>query len=108
MAMKTAAALVTVASLAGCALPPLTPEQAAYLRANPIYTPQQPYVMQTQQRQAPVTQYQSLTQTAYFTGQRQQVTTITNQQGWQCQYRLGARLFDRVYVGECPSSIEVQ
>lgn len=108
--MRDRLLLCVLLSLGGCAIPPLTPEQAAYLRQNPLGQPvHQPYMLQPPSRQGPPAfQFQPNTQTAYFTGSRQLVRTITNQQGWQCQYRLGAQLFARVFVGDCPAAIEVQ
>lgn len=46
--------------------------------------------------------------TAFWTGQEQQITTITHQQGWNCQYTYAGQTFWRVYVGTCPASIAVQ
>lgn len=46
--------------------------------------------------------------TAYFTGQQQQVQTVTNQFGWSCQYNYGGRTFWRTFVGACPQSVQVQ
>lgn len=45
---------------------------------------------------------------ASWTGQEQQITTITHQQGWNCQYTYAGQTFWRVYVGTCPASIAVQ
>lgn len=46
--------------------------------------------------------------TAFWTGQEQQITTITHQQGWNCQYTYAGQTFWRAYVGTCPASIAVQ
>lgn len=47
--------------------------------------------------------------TAYWTGNMHTVTTVTYQQGVECEYNYAGRTFWRTYVGmSCPSSVEVQ
>lgn len=46
--------------------------------------------------------------TATWTGQEQQITTITNKQGWNCEYTYAGQTFWRAYVGTCPASVAVQ
>ncbi len=45
--------------------------------------------------------------TAYFTGVQEMVQTVTYQMGWRCQYSYAGQIFWVVFVGSCPSSIEV-
>lgn len=46
--------------------------------------------------------------TAYFTGRSQIVQTVTYQSGWNCEYNYAGRTFWQVFVGSCPSQIEIQ
>lgn len=46
--------------------------------------------------------------TAIFTGRQTQVQTVTNQFGTRCEYNYAGQVFSRVYVGSCPSSVQVQ
>jgi len=47
--------------------------------------------------------------TAYWTGQSHLVTTVTYQQAWNCEYRVGGQTFWQAFVGTmCPLSIEIQ
>jgi DNA-binding NtrC family response regulator len=58
-----------------------------------------------------LSQAQSFTSTgatAYFTGQQRQVQTVTNQIGWNCEYRYLTQTFWRTFVGMCPQSVQVQ
>lgn len=45
---------------------------------------------------------------AYFTGNMHQVTTVTQQIGWECEYLYAGQKFWRTFVGLCPTVIEVQ
>lgn len=61
-----------------------------------------PLQLQTMQPLAPATV------SAHWTGRQQQVQTITNQFGWNCEYNYAGRTFWRTFVGTCPSSTQVQ
>lgn len=46
--------------------------------------------------------------TAYFTGRQEMVQTVTNQMGWKCQYQYAGNYFWRVFLGQCPVTVEIQ
>jgi hypothetical protein len=46
--------------------------------------------------------------TAYFTGRQEQVTTVTGQVAWKCEYNYAGQTFWRVFQNSCPSRVEVQ
>lgn len=48
------------------------------------------------------------TRTAYWTGKRVSVQTVTYQQGLNCEYRYNLQIFWKVFTGSCPSSIQIQ
>lgn len=80
-------------------------------RANllPEYQIVPPVKLQSQPLQLPP--IQSMQQhgvTAFFTGQQHLVQTVTNQQGWECQYNYAGKTFTRIFTGSCPSSVQVQ
>lgn len=92
-----------------------------YLQANqvkPNLLPQ-PYMLPTQQARPQVLQptmpmpmpmpnRTSPTVTAQWTGQQRQVTTITHQTGWSCEYRYLSDVFWRTFINSCPSSIQIR
>lgn len=45
---------------------------------------------------------------AFWTGKQQQVQTVTNQAGWNCEYNYAGQTFWRTYTGFCPASIQVR
>jgi hypothetical protein len=46
--------------------------------------------------------------TAFFTGNQRQVQTVTNQLGWNCEYRYMAQTFWRTFTGQCPTNLQIQ
>lgn len=46
--------------------------------------------------------------TAFWTGKQVSVQTVTYQMGWNCEYNYAGKTFWRVFIGSCPSSVEVQ
>jgi len=46
--------------------------------------------------------------TATWTGRMEQVTTVTYQIAWRCEYQYLGTKFWRVFQSSCPASIEVQ
>lgn len=46
--------------------------------------------------------------TAFFTGQMHQVQTVTYQMAWSCQYNYAGQTFWKTFIGNCPTSVEVQ
>lgn len=44
---------------------------------------------------------------AFWTGQMEQVTTITGLIAWRCEYNFAGQTFWRVYQYSCPSSVAV-
>jgi hypothetical protein len=47
--------------------------------------------------------------TAYWTGNVRYVTTVTYQQGVNCEYNYAGKTFWRTFVGgTCPSTVQVQ
>ena len=46
--------------------------------------------------------------TAFWTGQQEQVQTVTYQYAWNCQYNYSGQLFWRIFKNSCPSSVEVE
>jgi hypothetical protein len=57
---------------------------------------------------AVLTSFQAHAATAYWTGAQRQVTTVTYQMVWECEYNYQGRVFTRLFQTSCPSSIEVQ
>lgn len=51
---------------------------------------------------------QAAAATAFFTGNMRQVTTVTYQIAWSCQYNYNGQLFWRVFKSHCPPSVEVE
>jgi hypothetical protein len=45
---------------------------------------------------------------AFWTGRQVQVTTVTYQVAWNCEYNYLGQKFWRTYLYSCPSSVEVQ
>lgn len=46
--------------------------------------------------------------TAFWTGQQQQVQTVTGTYAWNCEYNYAGQTFWKVFTGSCPPSIEIQ
>ena len=46
--------------------------------------------------------------TAFWTGQSEQVQTVTYKWVWRCEYNYAGQTFWRLFETSCPSSIEVQ
>jgi hypothetical protein len=44
---------------------------------------------------------------AMWTGRMEQVTTVTYQIAWNCEYDYLGQRFWRVFQGSCPASVEV-
>jgi hypothetical protein len=51
---------------------------------------------------------QAFAVTAFFTGRMEQVTTVTYQVAWKCEYDYAGNKFWRVFKNSCPSSVEVE
>lgn len=49
----------------------------------------------------------ALAAAAFWTGRQEQVTTVTYQIAWGCEYNYLGQTFWRVFQGSCPSSVEV-
>lgn len=45
---------------------------------------------------------------AFWTGKQVQVTTVTGQIAWNCEYNYNGQIFWRLFKTSCPSNIEVQ
>lgn len=45
---------------------------------------------------------------AYWTGKQKQVTTVTYQIAWNCEYNYLGQKFWRIFKDSCPSSVEVE
>ncbi len=70
--------------------------------------PQAPKPINTTPMQAPPVTMQPLSQQAMFTGQSQQVQTVTGQMAWQCQYNYAGQSFYLLMQTYCPFSVPVQ
>ena len=46
--------------------------------------------------------------TAYWTGQWEQVQTVTYKIGWKCQYNYNGQMVYELFQMSCPSSVEIQ
>lgn len=46
--------------------------------------------------------------TAYWTGSMTQVTTVTFQIAWRCEYQYLGQKFYRIFRDSCPSTVEVE
>lgn len=46
--------------------------------------------------------------TAYWTGQQEQVQTVTGQYVWNCEYNYNGQTFWKLFQTSCPSSVEIE
>ena len=46
--------------------------------------------------------------TAYWTGQQEQVQTVTGKYVWRCYYNYNGQVFSRLFEMSCPSSVEIE
>jgi len=45
---------------------------------------------------------------AFWTGQQEQVQTVTGKFVWRCQYNYNGQMIYRLFETSCPSSIEIE
>lgn len=115
--MKHAAIIGAALALAGCALPPMSPEQAAHMRQMQLEQ-QRAYNAQMLEAQKAITNRQPAQQQsvqpftsavqAFWTGQMRQAQSVTGVVGFNCEYNYAGRTFWRMFAGSCPSAVAVQ
>lgn len=45
---------------------------------------------------------------AFWTGQQEQVQTVTGKVVWRCYYNYNGQTFSRLFETSCPSSVEIE
>lgn len=45
---------------------------------------------------------------AFWTGQQEQVQTVTGKFVWRCYYNYNGQVFSRLFETSCPSSVEIE
>lgn len=119
--MRLICTALACATLAGCAMEPMTPEQQAYMRqwsleqqrhnnqmerdAWNAMRPVQPVQIGSQASAAPLMENRAL---ATWTGKSQAAQSVTGVSGFNCEYQHAGQTFWQMHPGSCPSSVWVK